>query len=102
MVTPSARVAAPSVIVPLPAAKVESPETVVAARVRAVFVVLTLPFKVVEPAVWTSPPVNVSVSLPLPSATVPEVPNVIALVTAVVPPCRLRAKLPPAFVIAVA
>jgi hypothetical protein len=68
-VTPSASVAAPSVIVPLPAASALFPATVEAASVRAVFVVVTFPLSVVDPAVWTSPPVNVSVSLPFPSAT---------------------------------
>ncbi|MFM7922212.1 MAG: hypothetical protein ACKPJJ_18460, partial [Planctomycetaceae bacterium] len=42
-VTPSASVAAPSVIVPLPAASVVFPATVEAASVRAVFVVVTFP-----------------------------------------------------------
>ena len=101
-VTPSARVAAPSVIVPLPAAKVELPATDVVPSVRAVFVVVTFPLTEVAPAVWTSPPVKVSVSLPFPSAIAPEVPNVTALVTAVLLPCRLSAKFPPEFVIAVA
>jgi hypothetical protein len=101
-VTPSASVAAPSVIVPLPAASVVFPATVEAASVRAVFVVVTFPLSVVEPAVWTSPPVNVSVSLPFPSATAPEVPKVTAFVTVVFVPCRFSAKLPPAFVTAVA
>ncbi|MFM8729369.1 MAG: hypothetical protein ACKON9_30070, partial [Planctomycetaceae bacterium] len=87
---------------PLPAASVVFPGTVVAASVNAVFVVVTLPLSVVEPAVWTSPPVNVSVSLPFPSATAPEVPKVTAFVTVVLVPCRFSAKLPPVFVIAVA
>jgi hypothetical protein len=44
-VTPSASVAAPSVIVPLPAASVASPATVEAASVRAAFVVVTFPLR---------------------------------------------------------
>ena len=78
---------APSVIRPLPAAKVLSPPTeVVLFRLIAWFVAVMSPLMLLVPAVCVTPPVNSSASPPLPNATLPALLNVTALVTSVLPP----------------
>ena len=89
------RVLAPTLIeasstFPEPVLMLLLPATVSAARVTSSLDVLNVPFRVVGEVVLTNPPLNVSVSPPSPSVTMPLLKMVTGFVMTVVVPSSDR------------